>query len=31
VMLRGVAACIILGGLMYILTLRALRIRTSRR
>jgi len=31
VMLRGVAACIILGGLMYILTLRALRIRTSRK
>lgn len=30
-MLRGVAACVILGGFMYILTLRALRIRTSRK
>jgi ABC-2 type transport system permease protein len=31
VLLRGVAACVILGSLMYILTLRALRIRTSRK
>ncbi|RMD50372.1 MAG: ABC transporter [Candidatus Thermofonsia bacterium] len=30
-LLRGIAACVILGTLMYILTLRALRIRTSRK
>ncbi|MCB9419132.1 MAG: ABC transporter permease [Ardenticatenaceae bacterium] len=30
-LLHGVLACVILGGLMYILTLRALRIRTSRK
>lgn len=31
VVLRGVAACLILGGLMYMLTLRALQIRTKRK
>lgn len=31
VLLRGVAACLILGSLMYVLTLRALRIRTTRK